>query len=40
MDDLNNSGSWDEVTRYSEQLKVIVDLKDYGLRALGSTCYE
>ena len=40
MDDLNNSGSWDEATKYSEQLKVIIDLKDYVLGALGSACYE
>ena len=40
MDDLNDSGSWDEATRYFEQLKAIIDLKDYGLEALGSTSYE
>ena len=40
MDDLNNSGSWDEATKYFEQLKVIIDLKDYVLGALGSACYE
>ena len=40
MDDLNDFGSCYETTRYSEQLKTIVDLKDYGLGALSSTCYE
>ena len=40
MDDMNDSRSWDEATRYSKQLKAIIDLKDYGLGTLGSACYE
>ena len=40
VDDMNDSGSWDEANIYSEQLKAITDLKDYELGALGSTCYE
>ena len=37
---MNDSESWDEATRYSEQLKAIVDFKDLGLGALVFTCYE
>ena len=40
VDDMNDFRSWDEATKYSEQIKAIIDLKAYGLGALGSTFYE
>ena len=38
---MNDSESWDEATKYFEQLKAIVDLKVYGLGAwlLLKKCY-
>ena len=40
MDDMNDFRLWDEAIRCIEQLNAAVDLKDYGLGALGTTCYE
>ena len=33
MDDMNNSSSWAHASRYYEQLKVVIYLKEYGLWA-------
>ena len=36
---MNDSSSWDQASRFYEQLKVVIDKKDYELWAYGSKCY-
>ena len=40
MDDMNDSGSWSQASRYYDEVKVIIDLKDSSSSAQGSRCYE
>ena len=40
MDGMNDSDSWTQPSTYYEQLKYDIDLKDFGLWAQGSRCYE
>ena len=40
MDDMNNSRSSTNDSRYYEQLRVMIDMKDFRLCAQGSRCNE
>ena len=40
MDYIKDSRSWAQGSKCYEQLRVVVDMNDYGLWSQGSRCYE
>ena len=40
MDDMNDSRSWAQGSRFYEQLRIVVNLNDSRSQAQGSRCYE